>query len=178
MIIDWRRLTEADFPLLGEWLARPHVARWWNQESSLDAIQANFGPAARGEEPSEDLLALLDGRPIGLMQRYRLSSFPQHINELAPIIDVPPGAMSVDYLIGDLVNTGRGLGTCMIVSMIQRTWTDHADAACIIVPVVAANRASWRALEKAGLERIGEGNLEPDNPVDDPWHYIYRIDRP
>ncbi len=38
--------------------------------------------------------------------------------------------------------------------------------------------ASWRALEKAGLQRIAEGAISPDNPVDDPLHYVYRVDRP
>jgi aminoglycoside 6'-N-acetyltransferase len=44
--------------------------------------------------------------------------------------------------------------------------------------VVAANVASWRALEKAGLKRVAEGPMPPDNPVDDALHYIYRADRP
>jgi aminoglycoside 6'-N-acetyltransferase len=43
---------------------------------------------------------------------------------------------------------------------------------------VAGNVASWRALEKAGLERVAEGDLTPDNPVDPPLHYVYRADRP
>jgi hypothetical protein len=43
---------------------------------------------------------------------------------------------------------------------------------------VAANTASWRALEKAGLTRIAEGAMSPENPLDDPLHYIYRADRP
>ena len=46
-----------------------------------------------------------------------------------------------------------------------------------VIPVAAANRASWRALEKAGLRRVAAGLLPPDNPIDDGWHYLYRIDR-
>ena len=38
--------------------------------------------------------------------------------------------------------------------------------------------ASWRALEKAGLSRIAQGAMTPDNPVDEPLHYVYRVDRP
>jgi aminoglycoside 6'-N-acetyltransferase len=40
---------------------------------------------------------------------------------------------------------------------------------------VAANVASWRALEKAGLKRVAEGPISPDN---DALRYIYRADRP
>ncbi|WP_220039852.1 GNAT family N-acetyltransferase [Nonomuraea aridisoli] len=71
MVITWRRARETDFPLLRTWLEQPHVARWWNHETSAEAVARDFGPAARGEEPSEDFLALLDGEPLGLVQRPR-----------------------------------------------------------------------------------------------------------
>ncbi|NUW44825.1 GNAT family N-acetyltransferase [Nonomuraea rhodomycinica] len=177
-MITWRRVEERDFPLLGRWLAQPHVARWWNHETSPEAVERDFGPAARGEEPSEDLLVLLDGRPLGLVQRCRLADYPRYAAELSGVVEVPGGAMSIDYLIGEPELTGRGLGPAMIRAVVAATWADHPGATAVVVPVVAANRASWRALEKAGLRRVGEGELEPDNPVDDPAHYVYRIDRP
>src|SRR5206468_699719 len=98
--------------------------------------------------------------------------------ELAAIVSVPDGAMTIDYLIGDHQQTGQGIGAAMIHSVIGRTWAEHPATPCILVPVVAANRASWRALERAGLRRVGVGNLKPDNPVDDWTHYLYRVDRP
>ncbi|GII56488.1 hypothetical protein Pth03_48770 [Planotetraspora thailandica] len=178
MTITWRRLDEPDFPLLRRWLEQPHVARWWNHETSAEAVLRDFGPAVRGEEPSEDFLALLDGLPIGLVQRCRLADYPEYLDDLSPVVDVPSGAMSIDYLIGDQAWTGRGLGPRIIASMVARTWSDYPDATCVLVPVVTANRTSWRALEKAGLRRVGEGDITPDNPIDDPLHYVYRVDRP
>ncbi|MFD9949448.1 GNAT family N-acetyltransferase [Nonomuraea sp. NPDC059023] len=177
MVITWRRLAEDDFPLVKQWLERPHVARWWNHETSAEAVARDFGPAARGEEPSEDLLVFLDGRPLGLVQRSRYADYPEYAEELAPILDVPGGAVSIDYLIGDEEQVGKGLGPSMIRAIVESTWADP-DATCVIVPVSKANRASWRALEKAGLRRVAEGELEPDNPVDDRDHVIYRLDRP
>lgn len=85
--------------------------------------------------------------------------------------------MTIDYLIGDPQLVGRGLGPRMIRSAVQAIWDEHPDAPGVLVPVSAANRASWRALEKAGLLRVAEGEMEPDNPVDDRAHYLYRIDR-
>ncbi|MFE9697502.1 GNAT family N-acetyltransferase [Streptomyces sp. NPDC006270] len=177
-MMTWRRLAEHDFPLLRSWLEQPHVARWWNHETSPDAVSRDFGPAARGEEPSEDLLVHLGDNPIGLVQRCRLSDYPEYLAELATLVEVPPGAMTIDYLIGEPQQVGRGLGPQMIRSVIQATWNDHPHATCVLVPVPTANRASWRVLEKAGLCRVAEGDLEPDNPVDDRAHYLYRIDRP
>ena len=62
--------------MVRRWLAQPHVALWWNHETSAEAVLRDFGPAVRGEEPSEVFLALLDGLPIGLVQRYRLAGYP------------------------------------------------------------------------------------------------------
>lgn len=177
-MITWRRMTEDDFPLLRRWLMQPHVARWWNHDTSPEGVARDFGRSARGEEPSEDWLAVLDGRPFGLVQRCRLADYPEYRDELAAVTTVPPGAATIDYLIGDPDLTGRGLGPRMIEAMIDRTWRDYPDATCVLVPVVAANRTSWRALEKAGLTRVAEGDLEPDNPIDDPAHVVYGIDRP
>ena len=177
-MITFRLLEAADFPRLGGWLAQEHVARWWNHETSPEAVERDFGPAVRGEEPSEVFVAVLDGRPLGLMQRYRLADYPEYVTELAPVVEVPPGAWSIDYLIGHRDRVGRGLGPMMIRSILAATWREHPDATAVLVPVVAANRASWLALEKAGLTRVGSGDLKPDNPVDDPLHHVYRIDRP
>ncbi|MEV7196273.1 GNAT family N-acetyltransferase [Streptomyces sp. NPDC093510] len=173
-----RRLAEHDLPLLGHWLRQPHVARWWNHETSVEAVARDFGPAIKGEEPSEDLLAYLDDRPIGLVQRCRLSDYPEYLAELTALIEVPDGTVTIDYLIGEARDTGRGLGPRMIRSVVRATWNDHPDTPCVLVPVPVANRSSWRALEKAGLRRVAEGDLVPDNPVDGRAHYVYRIDRP
>ncbi|MFI8879062.1 GNAT family N-acetyltransferase [Streptomyces sp. NPDC055243] len=177
-MISWRRLAETDFPLLRQWLEQPHVARWWNHETSPEAVVRDFGPAARGEEASQDLLMLLDGEPFGLVQRYRFADYPEDVDQLADQAEIPRGAMSIDYLIGDPSRVGQGLGTRMIQAIIRATWTDHPEASAVIVPVHADNRASWRTLEKAGLRRVAEVSLEPDNPIDDRAHYLYRIDRP
>jgi aminoglycoside 6'-N-acetyltransferase len=66
----------------------------------------------------------------------------------------------------------------MIAAAVADTWQTRPETSAVLVSVVAANVASWRALEKAGLQRIAEGLMIPDNPVDDPLHYVYRIDRP
>ncbi len=176
--ISFRPVVEADFPLLARWLSQDYVSRWWNHDFSAEGVARDFGPVARGEEPAEDWLVLLDHVPVGLMQRSRYDDYPEYRTELAPYVDVPPGAVSIDYLIGEADRVGRGLGTRMIMALIERTWKDHPDAPVIIVPVVAGNTASWRALEKAGLVRIASGDLEPDNPIDSPLHHIYRVDRP
>jgi RimJ/RimL family protein N-acetyltransferase len=59
----------------------------------------------------------------------------------------------------------------------QAAQTAHTDSGRgrgeAIVPVAAGNVGSWRALERAGFVRVAEGDLEPDNPVGPPLHYVY-----
>ena len=66
----------------------------------------------------------------------------------------------------------------MIAAIVEDTWSAYPDSTAIMVAVVAGNRPSWRALERAGFHRVAEGPMEPDNPIDDPLHYLYRVDRP
>jgi aminoglycoside 6'-N-acetyltransferase len=113
------------------------------------------------------LVACWEGRPFGLMQRYSLADEPEYRAELAQVCEVDPAAISIDYLIGEPEMRGRGLGAAMIAAAV-------AGAREVIVPVVAGNVASWRALERAGFERVAEAELEPDNPIDPPLHYVYR----
>jgi aminoglycoside 6'-N-acetyltransferase len=164
--------------MLAEWLREPQVARWWNHETTTEAIERDFGPSVRGEEAGEDLVVSIDGRPIGLMQRSVISDYPEDLAEFAAIVDVPECAVELDYLIGDAAQRGHGLGARLIAAAVENTWTDYPSAPAVLVAVVAANIASWRALEKAGLRRIAEGPMSPDNPVDDPLHYVYRVDKP
>jgi aminoglycoside 6'-N-acetyltransferase len=142
------------------------VARWWDHQTSPEALDRDFGPSVDGRDPTEMLIASVDGRPFGFIQRYALADEPAYVAELGRLCEVPPGAVSVDYFIGEPDMRGRGLGAAMIAQLVG-----DAEA---IVPVVAGNVASWRALERAGFTRVAEGELEPDNPIDPPLHYVYR----
>ena len=175
--ITFRRVDRSDFPLLTAWLAEPHVARWWNHEFTIEAVERDFGPSADGEEPSEDHLAILDGAPIGLIQFSRYADYPEYVAELTPLLDVPDGAVSIDYLVGDPKLIGHGVGTAMISSFIARIWNVDPVPSCVIVPVCSANVASWRALLSCGFRLEARGDLKPDNPIDDPLHEILRLDR-
>ncbi|GCD97022.1 GNAT family N-acetyltransferase [Embleya hyalina] len=174
----FRRVLRADFPLLASWLSRPHVRRWWNHETEPEAVARDFGDAADGLEPSEDLLALRDGTPVGLVQRSRLADYPEYLAEFEEFIEVPAESVTIDYLVGDPGLVGRGVGTAMIRAVVADTWAARARTPAIVVAVAAGNIASWRVLERVGFTRVGEGAMEPDNPVDPPLHYLYRLDRP
>lgn len=220
-----RRLARADFALLARWLGQPHVARWWNHETSAKALERDFGACIDGDDPAEVFIASIAGThddiqnerpvevsnaplnepadptgptdqrapgtsqerphqkprgtwPIGLIQRYTFADNPGYIDELAPLLAVPGEALSMDYFIGEPAALRRGLGSAMLQAALHSTWRDYPAAPAVIVPVSAANTASWRLLERVGFRCVACGPLTPDNPVDDPLHHVYQIDRP
>ncbi|OLM01505.1 Aminoglycoside 6'-N-acetyltransferase [Pseudonocardia sp. Ae406_Ps2] len=173
-----RPLVRADLPLLQRWLAAPHVHRWWFHETTDEALERDFGAGLRGEEPGEDLVAELGGVPVGLVQRACWADHPDDVAQVRGLIDLPPGALEIDYLIGPVELTGRGLGPRIIAAAVTEGWERYPDATAVVVPVAAGNRTSWRALEKAGFRRIATGELPPDNPADPPLSHVLRLDRP
>lgn len=176
--ITWRRVAEIDFPLLTDWLARPHVHRYWQHDFSEAGVAADFGPGIRGEEAGEDLLVSAGDQLVALVQRARIADYPEDFEALHAIVVVPADAVTIDYFVADPSRTGHGLGTEIIRVIVADTWSSHPTCPAIIVPVVAGNIASWRALEKAGFRRVGEGDMAPENPIDAPLHVVLRIDRP
>lgn len=174
----FRPLTRADFSLLGSWLADPEVRRWWQHDPSPEAVERDFGPTVDRLEPGEDLVAELDGRPVGLVQRARVHSYPVDRAMFEGVAGpVHPAAVQLDYLVGAASDRGVGLGPRMLEAIVQEIFADPT-VPCVLVAVVAVNRRSWRALERAGFHRLGSGDAEPDNPVDDPLHHVLRCDNP
>ena len=171
-------LQRSDFSMLSGWLATPHVSRWWADDPAEDAIESDYGGVIDGTEPCEVFIAYLDNAPVGLIQRYSFDEYPQYIEELAPIMQVPDHAYSIDYLLGPPLLLGKGFAVAMIQEFVAAIWRLESFPTSVIVPVNTANIASWRALERAGFYRVASGNLTPDNPIDDPAHYIYQVDKP
>lgn len=184
MGFEFRPLRRSDFDLLARWLADPVVHRWWHHEFTAAAVERDFGPAVDGADPTDMSLVLLAGdtsasaRPIGLIQSYVLSDHPEDLEQLSNVMAVPPHAGSIDYFIGEPDCRGRGVGRAMIADYVDRLWALHPSIGTLIVPVVAANVGSWRSLAGAGFVKLGEVDLEPDNPIDDPLHVIMGLDRP
>lgn len=176
---DWsfRRLTRDDFGMLAGWLAHAHVKRWWHHEHSPEAVEADFGPSIDGTDPGHDYVAALDGRPIGLVQFAYFRDYPDYADDLGALVD-GDGIATVDYLVGEPTDTGRGVGRGMLRAFVESVWETYPDVSALVVPVHADNVASWTALRAAGFAHVATVELEPDNPADGPLHHVHRLDRP
>jgi aminoglycoside 6'-N-acetyltransferase len=177
MAMTVRPLTRDDLELLAEWLSRPHVERWWREASDEASVEAAYGPMIDGTDPTEGFIALSDGQPIGFIQRYLFDDNPQWQQTVAAGVGVLP-ALGIDYLIGDEAMTGRGYGPEMISTVVADSWATYPDIPAVVVDVLQENRASWRALERAGFHRVWAGILESDDPSDQGPCYLYLQSRP
>lgn len=173
----FRPLSRADFVLLGRWLAAPHVAAWWREDPSGDAVERRYGPAVDGADPTEMFVVEWRDEPVGFTQRYRFADDPAWARVMGAA-GAPADSVGIDYYLGRADLVGRGLGPLVIDCFVLDTWSRHPDAGPVMVDVSVGNRRSWRALEKAGFRRVWSGLLDSDDPSDDGVAYVYRRDPP
>lgn len=138
----FRPVTIADLPLLNGWIARPHVARWWDDDARYDADDL--------ADPQVDpWIVTLDGRPFAFAQDYAVHGFgPHHFDYL------PAGARGIDQFIGEADLLDQGHGSAFVRTQVDRLFAGGA-------PVVGTdphpdNARAIRAYEKAGFVRVGD----------------------
>jgi aminoglycoside 6'-N-acetyltransferase len=162
-------MTEADFPLVAEWLQHPHVAEWWGEPRDAAGVAAKYGPRVRGESPTRMFVIELDGEPIGIVQTYRLRDYPDY-EEATGVAD----AAGIDLFIGEPAALGRGLGP-RIVERFARdvVFATFADVLrCVASPSVR-NLRSQHVFETAGFSRLHT----IDSPGEDEPEVVFVLDR-
>jgi aminoglycoside 6'-N-acetyltransferase len=170
--VSFRPLERADLPLLARWQSNPHVAEWWRAPADLASITRKYSPRLDGLDPTEVFVIEAGGQPVGVIQRYLLADNP----DWAATIRVADGA-GIDYYIGEQSFTGRGIGSRVIGDFAEDTFARYPSAPTIAAAPQQDNVASWRALEKAGFERLWAGQLNSDDPSDAGPAYVYVLAR-
>jgi RimJ/RimL family protein N-acetyltransferase len=155
MEMAFRRLVDADLPMLHGWLNEPGVVRWWEGDDvSWQAVVRDYGTYSSGNS-TEHWIASLDGQDVGWIQCWATADEP---DEVQPwwARGVDRRAAGIDYLVGDPAHRGQGLGAAMIGAFVADVvfglhphWVQAGAAPHV------QNVASWRALEKAGFRFLG-----------------------
>jgi RimJ/RimL family protein N-acetyltransferase len=167
--IGFRALEEPDLRMLHEWLQRPHVRRWWDEHATYEDVVAHYLPAIDGRDPTDLYLILLDDRPVGFVETYAVSDYPEY----AAVVGVGEGVAGVDLFVAEEELTGKGLGTEVLRRFVPHVvFANPRTTACIAGPDVR-NLASIRAFEKAGFRRVHDF-VEPD---DGKLHALVRLER-
>jgi RimJ/RimL family protein N-acetyltransferase len=174
MTITFSPLTCEDFPLLAMWLARPHVRAWWpDPDPTVESVAEHYGPRAEGADSTAVFLIRLDDTPIGLIQTYLHADDPEWDRAVGL-----PGVAGIDYLIGEPDLRGRGIGPAAIRAFAPLVFDRFPHATGIAAVPLAANRASCRALEKAGFHHLHDRDLPTTDPSDAGINAVYLLPRP
>ncbi len=157
-----RHATLADLDTVRRWDEQPHVIESdpdtdWNWEVEL----------ARTPDWREQLIAEIDGRPIGVVQIIDPKREETHYWG-----DCPANLRALDIWIGEPEDLGRGYGTQMMELTLARCFADPAVTAILIDPLERNVRAH-RFYERFGFEFVEHRtfNDEADRCA------VYRLDR-
>ena len=155
-----RPATLADVPLLRRWDEQPHIVASdpnddWHWEEEL----------GRTPDWREQLIAELDGRPIGFLQIIDPAREESHYWG-----DVPADLRAIDIWIGEEADLGRGYGTRMMHLALARCFADTAASAVLIDPL-ASNTRAHRFYERLGFRFLERRQFGADDC------FVYRLAR-
>jgi RimJ/RimL family protein N-acetyltransferase len=158
-VITFRPLARDDFPMFREWLARPHVREWWGWPTSMEDVEAEYGPTLAPGARDRCWIAYEDGEAIGYIQSYVVQGSP---DGWWPD-ETDPGARGIDQFLADGSRLGQGLGTRMVRAFVETLFADPAVTKVQTDPS-PDNARAIRCYEKAGFERVGIVDT-PDGPA-------------
>ena len=158
--ITFRAMRRDDLPMFREWLARPHVAEWWDGLPTLAELERDYGPAIDGTAPIACFIAQEGDVPIGFVQAY----VPAATHDDGWWLDEhDPGVRGIDQFLADGARLGRGLGTAMVRAFVARLLADPAVTRVQTDPS-PRNARAIRCYEKAGFRAAGVVDT-PDGPA-------------
>lgn len=155
-----RTATLADIDVLNRWDEQPHVIESdpnddWGWETAL----------AESPPWREQLIAEVDGRPIGFIQI------------IDPLLEethywgaVEPNLRAIDIWIGEEADLGKGYGTQMMKLALARCFAAENVTAVIIDPL-ASNTRAHKFYERLGFKVVGPRRFGADECL------VYRLER-
>lgn len=157
----FRPATMADVALLRHWDRQPHVVAAdpnddWDWETEL----------SRSPKWREQLVAEIDGRPIGFVQIIDPAAEDSHYWG-----DCGPGLRAIDIWIGEAADLGCGHGTRMMRGAIDRCFADPSVTAILIDPLVT-NTGARRFYARLGFEFVENRHFGADHCA------VYRLAAP
>lgn len=135
--------------MLREWLARPHVAKWWDGLPSAEDMEADYGPSIDGVVSHWCYIVHGDERPIGFIQAYAPAAF-HHDGWWVEEHDV--NMRGIDQFLASEDLLGRGIGTAMVRAFLDRLFREPQVTRVQTDPD-PTNLRAIRCCEKAGFRR-------------------------
>ncbi len=170
MRLQLRKATIDDLETLRYWDTKPHVISSdpeddWNWEVEL----------LRDPSWRDQLLAELDGHPIGFLQ-----IIDPALEESRYWGKVDPNQRAIDIWIGEESDLGKGYGTQMMYLAIEKCFADPVVIKILIDPL-ASNTKAHRFYERLGFEYVEHRWFEDDYCIvfqlsRERWNYHKKLD--
>jgi aminoglycoside 6'-N-acetyltransferase len=168
-LITFRPLARTDLRLLRQWLNTPHVYAWWGagcgegalggpggDAATQDQVEKKYGPTIDGGGTTHRFVIEVEAAPIGLIQWYRLSDFPDYARDIG---EEPAGCAGLDLFIGEVAALGRGVGSDALRLFVASVVFRHRDISRVAGGPASNNVRSIRAFEKAGFTRVRDARV-------------------
>lgn len=146
--IAFRRLEMDDIPAMQRWLNDPDVSPWYTEDDiSLAGLEALYDPMLRGEDLTRPFVMVLDGVDAGYIQAYVIDDTPDYAAQL----QVDPGAVGIDLMIGEAAYRNRGLGAAILRAFVNEMVFGQMDAHVAIIAPTPGNARAIRTYERVGF---------------------------
>lgn len=161
-MISFRRTGLEDLSLIHHWITRdPEVNRYWGyaHQGSFEEIVSVFQGYVTGDEPTDPYLILYGDLPIGYIQTFKWSDYPDY-RQYVDLTD----AASLDLFIGERQYRNKGLGPAILSRFLREyVFADPNAASCVINPETS-NQSAIRVYEKVGFRMIRTVQDIPGEP--------------
>jgi RimJ/RimL family protein N-acetyltransferase len=137
--------------MLVEWLARPHVAEFWDAPRTVEDVTSEYSAGIADDSAVRAYIAWRDGNPIGFIQSYVAAS----AGDGWWADERDPGVLGIDQFIADESNLNRGIGTAMVREFVEMLFRDPSTTRVQTDPS-PRNLRAIRCYEKAGFRRARE----------------------
>jgi Acetyltransferase (GNAT) domain len=159
MVVNWKRfhfraMKLDDLPLMHRWVNTPHVREWWDALPTFDAVVTKYAPRVLGKEPTHSFVVEAGSRPVGCIQSYRITDYPDYARYLGS----DDCAAGVDLFVGEAEFVGHGAGSAILRKFLShgRVCRRMAEG----VPHRTGDRESSRYLflSKSGVQLLEDSS--------------------
>jgi RimJ/RimL family protein N-acetyltransferase len=159
MVVNWKRfhfraMKLDDLPLMHRWVNTPHVREWWDALPTFDAVVTKYAPRVLGKEPTRSFVVEAGSRPVGYIQSYRITDYPDYARYLGS----DDCAAGVDLFVGEAEFVGHGAGSAILRKFVRTVvFADEWPRECLIGPEIENHRAI-RSYQKAGFSLLEDSS--------------------
>ena len=153
-----------------KWLNTDFVSQWYGQKKySYEEVLQKYSAKISVENLSNPFLILYARTPIGYIQSYRISDYPDYNK----YVQADEKAAGIDLFIGEDDYIHKGFGTAILTKFLAEIiFSDDSLISCVIGPE-PKNKAAIRCYEKVGFRYFKTvhiaGEKEPE--------YLMRINK-